>query len=75
MTPLIAEAAAKELERAISALVPDGKRGASVVVVDAQGVGIGMAMKHGRHFIADFTLQQRWAKEAPTAQFRVKAVW
>lgn len=71
----IVSAASKELERAVAELVPEGKRGASVVVVDKNGVGIGMAMKNGRHFIADFTLQQRWAKEAPTATVRIKAVW
>lgn len=71
----IASSAAKELERAVAELVPEGKRGASVVVVDQNGVGIGMAMKNGKHFIADFTLQQKWGKVAPTAQFRVKAVW
>lgn len=71
----IAADASKALERAVADLVPEGKRGASVVVVDQNGVGIGMAMKNGKHFIADFTLQQRWAKAAPTAQFRIKAVW
>ena len=71
----LAADASKALERAVSDLVPEGKRGASVVVVDQHGVGIGMAMKNGKHFIADFTLQQKWGKVAPTAQFRIKAVW
>ena len=46
----------------VAGLIPDGKKGAAIVVVDANGVGIGMAMKHGNHIVIDASLTQRWAK-------------
>lgn len=75
MSGPIALQAAKEIDAMIAGLIPDGKKGAAIVVVDKNGAGIGMAMKHGSHLIIEATLQQRWAKEKPTAQIRVKSVW
>lgn len=75
VSPAVLAKAREEIDAMVAGLVPDGKKGAAVVVVDAKGVGIGMAMKNGRHLVIEGTLQQRWALEKPTAQIRVKAVW
>lgn len=75
VSPALLAKAREEIDAMVSGLIPDGKRGAALVVVDAKGVGIGMAMKNGRHLVIEGTLQQRWAMEKPTAQIRVKATW
>jgi hypothetical protein len=74
-TPDMLARAREEIDAMVSGLIPDGKKGAAILVVDMNGVGVGMAMKHGRHFVSELTLQQQWARVKPTAQIRVKATW
>jgi hypothetical protein len=75
VSPALLKKASEEIDAMVSGLIPDGKKGAAILVVDANGAGIGMAMKHGRHLMIEATLEQRWMREKPTAQIRVKALW
>lgn len=75
VSPAVLAKARDEIDAMAAGLIPDGMKGAAILVVDKNGTGIGMAMKHGKHLIIEGTLQQRWAIEKPTAQIRVKAVW
>lgn len=75
VSPAVLAKAREEIDAMAAGLIPDGKKGAAILVVDKNGTGIGMAMKHGRHLVIEATLAQRWAMEKPTAQIRVKATW
>jgi hypothetical protein len=75
VSPAVLAKAREEIDAMAAGLIPDGKKGAAILVVDKNGAGIGMAMKNGRHLVIEATLQQRWAREKPTAQVRVKATW
>lgn len=74
MSTLLASAS-KEVERMVADLIPEGKVGAAVTVVDATGVRIGVAVKHRDSFEVSAELLQRWAKEKPTVSIKVKATW
>jgi hypothetical protein len=71
----LSASASKELERMVADLIPQGKVGAAVTVVDASGTRIGVAMKHKDTWSASLELNQPWAKVKPTVSFKVKATW
>jgi hypothetical protein len=75
MSPAMLERVRKELDAKASALIPPDAKGAAIMVLNARGAEIGGAMKYGSHFVIEGALVQRWAKEKPTAQVVVKAVW
>jgi hypothetical protein len=69
-------AASQELEKMIADLIPEGKVGAAVSVVDNTGVRVGIAMKHGNHFTTSGEVLNRWTDLKKTEfSFKVRAVW
>ena len=75
VTPELLAKASADMDTYTSSLIPSGKTGAAILVADLNGAEFGMAFKHGAHWTFDATLQQRWVRARPTAQFRVRATW
>jgi len=71
--------ASAELDRQLQAMVPAGKSGAAMTIVDKDGIRIGIAATYKGDSVvqlhASLELQQRWAKEPPSASLKLKAVW
>lgn len=72
---LLASASA-ELERQILAVVPPGKNGAAMTIVDESGVRLGIAATYKGVVTVGFEVEQvGWKKMAPKASLKVKAVF
>ena len=75
MSPSLLKKVREDIEARALAVIPEGAKGAAIAVVNAKGLEIGGAIKLGKHFAIDAGLVQRWAREKPTAEVRLKAVW
>jgi len=75
VSPELLAKASAELDARVAGLIPEGKIGAAVLVADLDGAEFGMAYKHGAHWTFEASLQQRWVRERPRAQVRIKATW
>lgn len=71
---LLASASA-ELDRQILAVVPPGKKGAAMTIVDKDGVRIGVAMSYKGMVTVSLEAQKGWDKNPPTAALKLKAVF
>jgi hypothetical protein len=71
----IAASASRELEKFVADLIPPGKQGALVTVLDKRGVRVGVAVKDGDRFVASVELCQAWAAEKPDLKAQVKFTW
>lgn len=67
--------ASAELQKQIAALVPAGKKGAAMTIVDSEGITIGLAASHRGIVTISLDVHQSWKKQAPTASLKVKASW
>jgi hypothetical protein len=78
-TGTILSQASEELSRQLQAMVPAGKSGAAMTIVDKDGVRIGIAATYKGDSVVSLhvalEVQQRWAKEPPSASLKLKAVW
>jgi len=75
VSPELLAKASAYLDTRTAGLIPEGKTGAAVLVLDMDGGEFGMAYKRGSHWTFEASLQQRWVKERPTAQVRITATW
>jgi len=75
VSPALLAKATEELDAMVSGLIPDGKTGAAILVLDMDGYEVGAAAKVGKHFMVEASLRQRWAVVKPTAVIRVSATW
>ena len=75
VSPELLAKASAYLDTRTAGLIPEGKTGAAVLVLDMEGGVFGMAYKRGHRWTFEASLEQRWVRELPTAQIRVKAVW
>jgi hypothetical protein len=69
--------ASGELERQIRAVVPPGKRGAAMTVVDKDGVRVGIAAVYKDAVTVSLEISKRWATGTapPDASLKIKAVF
>ena len=79
LTPLVPgsllRSARAELDRQILEQVPVGKRGAVMTIVDAEGARLGVAATYKGVVTVTLEVSQKWAKIAPTASLKLKAVF
>lgn len=71
----ILSSASVQLARQIADMVPEGKQGAAMTIVDKDGIRLGLAATYKGLVTVTLDVQQSWAKRPPTASLKVKAVW
>ena len=76
---VLAISASKELERQIADLVPAGKTGAVITVVDKDGIEFGVGLAHttkrGLRLTVTAEVRQAWRRAPPDASLKIKAVF
>lgn len=71
--------ASAELDRQMQALVPPGKKGAALTIIDATGARVAIAYTYGGESVVKVTasleVQKKWDKTPPEFAFKLKAVF
>lgn len=77
VSPALLKKASEEIDAMVSNLIPEGKQGALVVVVEREtGARVGLVTKLGPgDLVVSATLQQRWAREKPSFRIEVRTTW
>lgn len=70
----ILSSASAELQRQVEAMVPAGKTGALVAIVDTKGARIGVALSHKGQFTAMLEAERTWTGESK-ATLKLKSTW